>query len=161
MSLFVGIDIEPFYSETYLNETITKYNENTGEPYIVDAGLYKYTVGNLSFKANHIIKYEWAAHNLEIIHATKPYYNCRQHKSQLDYYVGVSLPNTHNYNIGEWNSYWNRRDDRDLILFKGIESTIQLAKEKLAVITSNPEIVVLYKEDIKTYHEGSLAIDYA
>lgn len=148
MTLFVGIDIEDLYTQVKLPNTLTKYNVDTGEPYQVDAELYSYTVGGLTFESKSLLTYNWQAHGLDIVHGMKPSYSCHLHKSQLDFYVGTFVNKSKHYNIGDWNSKYECRDNRDLILYEGIESAIKDAKEKLAVITSTPKIVVLYRQQL-------------
>ena len=155
MTLFVGIDIENLYTQVKLPNTITKYNVDTGEPYSIDAGLYKFTVGDLTFEATSLLKYNWQTHNLNITSGVKSYYSCHKHKNQFDFYVGTIIPNSKHYDIGEWNNEYNYREKRDLVMFESIESVIQSTKEKLQVITFSPDIVVLYKEDpVTNYHKG-------
>lgn len=155
MTLFVGINIEDLYTQVKLPTTITKYNVDTGEPYSVDADLYNFTVGDLTFEATSLLEYNWQALCLNITFGVKLSYSCHKHKSLLDFYVGIIIPNSKHYNIGEWNDKYNYREKRDLIMFKNIESVIQSTKERLKVITPNPNIVVLYKEDLQVdFHEG-------
>lgn len=150
MTLFVGIDIENLYTQVKLPTTITKYNVDTGEPYSIDAGLYKFTVGNLTFESNNIKNYDWESIGLNILTVRKNDFCCRKHKSQHDYFIGNFINKIEHYTEG------SRYDNKvNVTLFKDIESAIQFTKEKLQVITSKPNIVVLHKEDPATnFHEG-------
>ena len=158
MTLFVGIDIEDLYTQVKLPTTITKYNVDTGEPYSVDAGLYKFTVGDLTFDSNYIENYDWESLGLDIIYTNKQEYSCHKHKSLLDYYVGCFLYKSKHYNIGEWNDRYECRDNRDLILYENIEHFITFTKEKLSVITSQPNIVVLYRQQLERKYESKKQI---
>lgn len=149
MTLFIGINIENLYTKTKLPSTITKYNQDTGEPYTIDAGLYKFNVGDLTFEEKGILEYDWQAHGLTILHAYKPEYNNQIHKSMFDYYVGIEIGLDKKYLIGDY------KNPKKLTLFENIESVIELVKERLTVITSYPNIVVLHKEDtLEIKHEG-------
>jgi hypothetical protein len=150
MTLFVGIDIENLYTQVKLPNTITKYNVDTGEPYSIDAGLYKFTVGDLTFETNNIKNYDWESIGLNILTVRKNYYNCRKHKSQHDYFIGNFINKIEHYTEGS-----TIFDEVNVTLFKDIEILIQFTKEKLQVITSKPNIVVLHKKDPATnFHEG-------
>ena len=150
MTLFVGIDIEDLYTQVKLPTTITKYNVDTGEPYSVDAGLYKFTVGDLTFDSNYIENYDWESLGLNILIVRKNSYGCHKHKSMFDYFIGnFTNKNEHYY---EGSKYGNKVN---VTLFKDIEILIQFTKEKLQVITSSPEIIILHKEDpVTNYHDG-------
>lgn len=114
-----------------------------------------FTVGDLTFESKSLEDYDWQNYELTITSAHKLSYGCHVHKSMFDYYVGAIIPNSKYYNIGEWDSKFGYRKKRDLVMFENIESVIQATKEKLKVITSEPNIIVLYKEDLQVdFHEG-------